>query len=76
MSNTIYNAMNTGRTEVGNHVLDMVSQFNRFRNQMQGKNPSEEIQKLLQSGKISQQQLNQAQQMAMQMQGMFKGFIK
>ena len=76
MSNTIYNAMNTGRTEVGNPVLDIVSQFNRFRNQMQGKNPSEEIQKLLQSGKISQQQLNQAQQMAMQMQGMFKGFIK
>jgi predicted RNA-binding protein associated with RNAse of E/G family len=39
---------------------------------MYGKNPNEEIQKLLQSGKISQEQLNRAQQMANQISGMFK----
>ena len=44
--------------------------------QMKGKNPQEEINKLLQSGKVSQQQLNQVQQQAQQMQGMFKGFFK
>ena len=32
----------------------------------------EEIAKLLQSGRVSQQQLNQAQQMAQQFMGMFK----
>jgi hypothetical protein len=54
----------------------MMEQFQRFRKEMEGKNPNEEINKLLQSGRISQQQLNQAQQMAQQMQGVFKGFFK
>lgn len=54
----------------------MMAQFRRFMQQMQGKNPHEEINKLLQSGKISQQQLNQAQQMAQQMQGMMGMFKK
>lgn len=54
----------------------MMEQFQRFRKEMEGRNPNEEINKLLQSGRISQQQLNQAQQMAQQMQGMFKGFFK
>jgi hypothetical protein len=54
----------------------MLEQFQRFRKEMEGRNPQEEINKLLQSGKINQQQLNQAQQMAQQMQGMFKGFFK
>lgn len=76
MSSPIYKAMNTGNVQSGNPMLDMVSQFNRFKQEMNGKNPSEEINKLLQSGKISQQQLNQAQQMAMQMQGMFKSLMK
>lgn len=35
-----------------------------------------QMDRLAQSGKINQQQLNQAQQMAQQMQGMFKGFFK
>jgi hypothetical protein len=51
----------------------MMEQFQRFRKEMEGKNPNEEINKLLQSGRISQQQLNQAQQMAQHMQGLFKG---
>ena len=39
---------------------------------MQGKNPKEEVSRLLQSGKINQQQLNQIQQMARQLQGILK----
>lgn len=54
----------------------MLEQFQQFRKEMEGRNPNEEINRLLQSGKINQQQLNQAQQMAQQMQGMFKGFFK
>ncbi|MEE1032816.1 MAG: hypothetical protein U0L12_11865 [Ruminococcus sp.] len=53
-------------------MFDIVQQFQNFRQQMQGKNPTEEINKLLQSGQISQQQLNQVQQMAQQMQSMFR----
>ena len=50
--------------------------FQRFMQQMQGRNPNEEIAKLLRSGRISQQQLNQAQKMAQQMQGMLGMFKK
>jgi hypothetical protein len=49
----------------------MMGNFQNFMQQMQGKNPHEEIAKLLQSGRISQEQLNQAQQMAQQFMGMF-----
>jgi hypothetical protein len=52
----------------------MMSQFQDFMQQMQGRNPHQEIAKLLQSGRISQQQLNQAQQMAQQFQGMMGTF--
>lgn len=51
---------------------NMVQQFYKFKQEMQGKNPTEEINKLLQSGAINQQQLNQAQQMAQQMMNMFR----
>ena len=57
---------------LGNRKPNMMNAFQQFVQQMQGKNPNEEIAKLLQSGKISQQQLNQAQQMAQQFAGMFK----
>ena len=64
MSNPLFNALG-GQN-------NMMGDFQKFMQQMQGKNPHEEIAKLLQSGRISQQQLNQAQQMAQQMMGMFK----
>ncbi len=56
----------------GNRQPNMMDDFQRFMQQMQGKNPHEEIAKLLQSGQISQAQLNQAQQMASQLQRQFK----
>lgn len=67
MSNPIFDAI--GENISSNNII---AQFQQFKNQMQGKNPHEEIKKLLQSGAINQQQLNQAQQMAQQMQGLFK----
>lgn len=57
----------------GNQPNNMMGDFQRFMQQMQGKNPRQEISRLLQSGQITQQQLNQAQQMAQQMQWMFGG---
>lgn len=75
MSNPIFNALSGGMPQ-GNGPMNMMQQFQKFMGEMQGKNPTEEINKLLQSGKVNQQQLNQAQQMAQQMQGMFKGFFK
>lgn len=68
MANLLFNALG-GNIFPGNNML---AQFQQFKQQMQGKNPHEEINKLLQSGVISQEQLNQAQQMAQQLQTMFR----
>lgn len=62
MSNPLFNQINQ------NSPMSMIQQFNQFRQQMQGVNPKNMVMDMLQSGKINQQQLNQAQQMAQQMQ--------
>ena len=69
MGNPLFNILG-GKNNNG--PGNMLQQFQHFKKQMQGVNPQEEVQKLLQSGKISQAQLDKAQQMAQQMQGFFK----
>lgn len=59
----------------GNRVSQMIDEFNRFRQQMQNVNPQQKINELLQSGKVTQQQINQANQMAQMAQGFFKGMF-
>ena len=71
MANPLFNALNGGN-RTGNGTGNMLQQFQQFRQRMQGVNPQEEVQKLLQSGRISQAQLDKVQQMAQQMQGLFK----
>ena len=66
MANPLFNALG------GVPNNNIIQQFHAFRQQLQGKNPQEEINKLLQSGAISQGQLNEAQQMAQQFQAMFR----
>lgn len=60
---------------MGNWQNHMMAQFQQFMQQMQGQNPNAIIQNMLQSGKLSQAQLDQAQQQAMQMQGIFAQFF-
>lgn len=47
------------------NFAQMVQQFNQFKENFKG-DPKAEVEKLLQSGKISQQQLDQLQAMAKQ----------
>lgn len=71
MNSPVYNAM-------GNQGTNVFQQFKKFMGQMKQQgvtDPNEKIKSLLQSGKLSQEQLNQVQQQAQQMQGMFKGFF-
>lgn len=68
MSNPLFQALG------GRQQPNMMEDFQKFMQQMKGVNPYQEINRLLQSGQISQQQLNQAQQMAQQMQGMMGMF--
>ena len=71
MSNPLFKAL-------GGNQPNMMGDFQTFMQKMQGINPHQEINRLLQSGRITQQQLNEAQmkaqQMAQQMQGMMGMF--
>jgi hypothetical protein len=71
MSNPLFNALGGGIPQ-GNGPMQMIQQFMQFKQNFKG-DPKAEIEKMLQSGKISQQQLNQVQQMAGRFQHMLKG---
>ena len=71
MSNPLFNALGGGMPQ-GNGPRQMIQQFMQFKQNFKG-DPKAEVEKMLQSGKISQQQLNQVQQMAGQFQRMLKG---
>lgn len=67
--NPLYNEMRT------NTVPDnFMSKFQQFRQNFKG-NPQEQVQQLLNSGKVSQEQYNRAVQIAQQFQRMFGGRI-
>ena len=70
MSNPLFNALGGG-IPPGNGPMQMIEQFMQFKQNFKG-DPKAEVQKMLQSGKISQQQLNQVQQMAGQFQNLLK----
>ncbi|MBR5271069.1 MAG: hypothetical protein IKV64_02680 [Clostridia bacterium] len=65
MANSLFN-------QFGNNVGNPMSQFmNDFKRLQQTiKNPKQEVENLLQSGRMSQQQFNQLSQMANQLMGM------
>lgn len=68
MSNPFMAALGGGRN---NSFMQMMQQFQQFKASFKG-DPKAEVEKLLQSGKINQQQLNQIQQMAKQFQSLMK----
>lgn len=65
--NPLYNEM--GNNNVPNNFM---SRFQQFRQNFKG-NPQEQVQQMLNSGKVSQAQYNRAVQMAQQFQRMFGG---
>ena len=50
------------------NMQNLLNQFNQFKSNFQG-NPEQQVQALLNSGRMSQAQFNQLQKMAKQMQG-------
>lgn len=63
--NPLYNEMRT------NTIPDnFMSKFQQFRQNFKG-NPQEQVQQMLNSGRVSQEQYNRAVQMAQQFQSMF-----
>lgn len=67
MPNPLYNEMQKNAS----NQLETV--FERFMNQFRGQNPTAIINQMVQSGQISQAQLNTAQDRARQLGSMFEG---
>lgn len=61
MANPLFNMM--GGTMLPGNMGNLIQKFNDFKRTFQG-NPQEQIQQMLNSGKLSQAQYNQAVQMA------------
>lgn len=55
----------------GNNMMQMVQQFNQFKNSFKG-DPKQAVMRMLDSGQINNQQLQQAMQMAKQLKGILK----
>lgn len=68
MSNPFYQAMGGNVNPLGNFG-QLVQKFQQFKTSFQG-DPKAEIEKMLQSGALTQEQLNQAQAMARQFQNL------
>ena len=72
MANPLFQSLGGGKLPgpMGN-FQQMMQQFRQFQQSFQG-DPKAEVEKLVQSGKISQQQLNQLQQAATAFQRLMK----
>ena len=67
--NDLFNAL--GGKPVQSPMMQMLNNFNQFRAGFNG-DPKAEVEKLVKSGKVSQQQLNSVQAMANQLRGIIK----
>lgn len=68
MSNPLFNALGSNGN---NQIAGLINQFNIFKNRFQG-DPRAQVQQMLNSGQISQDQYNQAVKMANALQSMIK----
>lgn len=74
MTNPLFNMLGGNSQNIGpfGNVQNLVGQLNQFRNGLQG-DPRQQVQELLNSGRMSQSQYNQLSQMATQIQKMLNG---
>ncbi len=71
MANPLFQALGGQMPGPMGQFQRIMQQFQQFKAGFQG-DPQQEVQKLLQSGKISQQQLNQLLEMAKQFQSLMQ----
>ena len=67
-TNQLFNALNGNQTQANNGFSNFMADFQRL--QQTVKNPRQEVERLLQSGAMSQQDFNRFGQMANQIMGM------
>ena len=74
MTNPLFNMLGGNSQNMGpfGNMQNLIGQLNQFRNGLQG-DPRQQVQELLNSGRMSQSQYNQLSQMATQIQKMLNG---
>lgn len=74
MANSLFNLLggNSQNTNPFGNIQNLMGQLNQFRNNLNG-DPKQQVQELLNSGRMSQTQYNQLSQMATQIQRMLNG---
>lgn len=70
--NPLANIAARQRMNDGNNPMQMIRQFQQFRQQWTPESAQQKIDQMLQSGQINAEQLEQAKMMARQMQGILK----
>lgn len=65
--NPLFNLLGGGRSALPNNISNLLSQFNQFKSTYRG-NPQQQIQQMLDSGQITQEQYNNAVRMATELQ--------
>lgn len=55
----------------GNNIMNIIQRFQQFKQQFQG-NPQQQVQQMLNSGRITQEQYNRAVEMAKNLQQFMK----
>lgn len=73
MNSPLFNMF--GNMPSGNNPMQMIQQFMQFKNSFQG-DPKAEVQRMISSGKISQSQLDKAQNMARDLQNLLSQMNK
>ena len=71
MSNPLYSMLGGAMPNNLGNIGDIVRKFQQFRNSFNG-DPRQQVQQLLNSGRVSQEQYNQAVQIANQLQKIMK----
>ena len=72
MSNPLFSMFGGMNQMPNNNMMNLLQQFMQFRQNFNG-DPKQQIQNLLNSGKVTQEQYNRAVQMAQQLQRIMGG---
>lgn len=74
MANQLFNLLSSSSQNTGplGNMQNLITQLNQFRSSFHG-DPRQQVQELLNSGKMSQSQYNQLSQTATQIQKMLNG---
>ena len=59
MNNSLFNILGPQRINQGNNLMRMISQFNEFKSMYKGGDPKQQVQSLLRSGQMSQEQFEE-----------------